>query len=356
MPNRARVSVVTPSLNQAVYLEWTLASVQRQGYGQVEHIVIDGGSTDRTLEILRAAGDAGTIRWLSEPDAGMYDAVNKGMAMSTGDVLAYLNADDAYLPWAVETAMAVFEAQPEIELVFGDGIKLNQDTGAQRLRLFPPFDRVSLANYESLMQPAVFWRRSLYERLGGFDRSMRYVADLDFWLRAAEGGAGIEHIDEVIAVERIHAGRLSASQQEAMGAEDRVMRARHAGSFGGPEGRERAKQRDLRLQVELFRRFVGATAAQRRLFRRGGPWAQFLRQGKVRVDVRRTLDGSQPHQGKLLWNAVVSVLAAEVLGVPAPPKPNGRPLPLRLARRVLPRPVRRVLRRSVDGFRTKGSS
>lgn len=311
VPNRPLVSVVTPTLNQARFLESTLRSVRAQTYPNLEHIVIDGGSTDGGIEILRREGEAGTIRWQSEPDRGMYDAVNKGLGLASGEILAYLNSDDAWLPWAVETAVRVFESRRDVDIVFGDGIKIEEESGKQRLRLFPPFDMVSLANYESLMQPAVFWRRSVIDRVGQFDTGMRYVADLDYWLRAAAAGAKIAHVWEVLAVERIHAGRLSSAQRESMAGEDAAMRAKHAGDRGGPEGRKRAADRDIRWQIWLWRAFVAASRF--RWF--PGPWHRFLRQGQVKVRRRRALRGSKPFQYKLLWGAVRSQVAADVMAV-----------------------------------------
>jgi glycosyltransferase involved in cell wall biosynthesis len=309
------VTIVTPTLNQVQFLGATLRSVRSQGYSPIEHIVIDGGSTDGTLDLLRAESDGKALRWITEPDSGMYDAVNKGLALAQGDVLGYLNSDDAYLPWAIETVMQAFADRPGVEVVYGDGVKVDEGTGVQRLRLFPPFDRVSLANYESLMQPAVFFRRSLYERLGGFDSSMRYVADLDYWLRASAAGAGVAHVDEVIAVERIHAGRLSSTQEGAMAAENAVMRAGHAGDRGGPEGRARAKARDSAWQRRLFRRFLVASFVRYLPLPLSlrGPWSRFLRSGRVTVHAWRVLRGTRPHRRKQLINAVVSGLAAGVL-------------------------------------------
>jgi GT2 family glycosyltransferase len=324
VPDRPLVSVVTPTLNQARYLEATLRSVRAQTYPRIEHLVLDGGSTDGTLDILRAEGrplgedggglgddpaDGVALRWQTESDVGMYDAINKGVVLATGDVLVYLNSDDAWLPWAVEAAMRVFESRSDVDVVFGDGIKVNEETGQQRLRLFAPFDRVSLANYESLMQPAVFWRRALVDHIGGFDTTMRYVADLDYWLRAAAAGAKIVHLSEVLAIERIHEARLSTAQRDAMAAEDHDMRARHAGSMGGPSGRQRAKNRDMRWQRFLWFEFVLA-ASFRSL---PGPWHRFLRDGKVKVRRRRALSGSRPYQSRELWRAVVSNLASEIL-------------------------------------------
>lgn len=319
MRGSAVVSVITPTLNQARYVTRAIESVRAQSYPAVEHIVIDGGSTDGTIEILRREGDAGGIRWVTERDDGMYDAVNKGLALATGDVLAYLNSDDAYLPWTIEVVVRAFRAHPGVDLLFGDGIKLNESTGAQRLRLFTPFDRVSLANHESLMQPAVFWRRRLFERIGGFDAGLRYVADLDYWLRAAGAGARIAHVNEVLAVERNHAGRLSVAHSAAMSVEAQAMRARH-GADGGPEGRQRAMARDVRWQRWIWLRFLIAYA----LGPLPGPWDRFLRDGDVQIRPQRVLMATGLPQFKLLWNAVTSPLAAEVLGIALEGAPRRR--------------------------------
>lgn len=328
-PGTPVVSVITPTLNQARYVTHAIESVRAQSYPAVEHIVVDGGSTDGTIEILRREGDAGAIRWVSEADDGMYEAVNKGLAMASGDVLAYLNSDDAYLPWAIEVVVRTFRARPDVDLLFGDGIKLNESTGAQRLRLFTPFDRISLANHESVMQPAVFWRRRLVERIGGFDAGMRYVADLDYWLRAAGAGARIAHVNEVLAVERNHAGRLSVAQSAAMGAEAQVMRARHAGPHGGPEARQRAIARDVRWQRWIWLRFLTAYA----LRPLPGPWDRFLRDGDVKVRPQRILEATGLPKFTLLWDAVTSPLAAGVLGAAgekAPRRRRGTPRRFRL--------------------------
>ncbi len=177
------VSIVTPTRNQAAFIEHALRSVAAQTYAPIEHVVVDGVSTDGTVDVLRRH-EADGLRWVSEPDSGMYEAVNKGLTMATGEILGYLNSDDALLPWAVEAVVAAFEARPDVDIVYGDGVRLDERTGAQRLRLFPPFDRAAIAAFESLMQPAVFWRRRLTDRIGPFDASLRFVGDLDYWLRA----------------------------------------------------------------------------------------------------------------------------------------------------------------------------
>ncbi|MEA2673735.1 MAG: hypothetical protein QOI92_927 [Chloroflexota bacterium] len=308
-PDSLAVSIVTPTLNQARFLQRTLDSVAAQSYPVREHIVIDGGSTDGTLDILSRAGNHGPIRWKSEPDEGMYDAVNKGLALTTGDIIGYLPSDDVYLPWAFEAVVKAFATRPATDLVFGDGITFEEDTGNQILRLYAPFDRVSLANYASLFQPAVFWSRRLYERLGGFDAGMRYVADLDYWLRAAAAGATIAHVDEILSVERVHKDRLSTASREAMQAEEQAMRAGHAGADFGPEARQRAQERYERWQRTLWKRFLVASTFSVL----PGPWHRFLRMGRVTVDRRRVLSGLSRQIE--LRTAMTSGLAADVVRV-----------------------------------------
>ena len=305
--DRPSVSIVTPTLNQARFLKRTLDSVQAQTYPVLEHIVIDGGSTDGTLDILAAAAETSHLRWKTEPDGGMYEAVNKGLAMATGDIVAYLASDDVYLPWAVEAVVEAFASKPKVDLLFGDGVTFEEDSGTQILRLYSPFDRISLANHASLMQPAVFWRRTLYERLGGFDARLRYVADLDYWLRAAAAGATIAHLDEILAVERVHEDRLSSARREAMQAEEQAMRARNAGSEFGPVAKQRAARRYLRWQRWLWLRFLAAST----LRPLPGPWHRFLREGGVTVNRRRVLSGMRRHNH--LRTAMTSRLAAETI-------------------------------------------
>ena len=325
MPDRPLVSIVTPTLNQGRFIEHALRSVRSQTYANVEHVVVDGGSVDGTLDILRAAGDAGEIRWQSEPDDGMYDAVNKGVALTTGEIVAYLNSDDALFPWAIESVVSAFERRPAIDLVFGDGVKVDEESGEQRVRLFPPFERTRLAHHESLMQPAVFARRRLLDRIGGFDARMRFVADLDAWLRASEGGATIAHIDEMLAVERIHAERLSSAQAAVMDEENRAMRATHTGTVDDAAGRARAKRRHRAWLRWNWSRFLVAAMVRRKR----GPWAHFVREGGVTVSPKKVVSGQLPGRSGRLQKAARSRLAADILDVhPSPdvgkvPRPEG---------------------------------
>jgi glycosyltransferase involved in cell wall biosynthesis len=225
--DRPLVSIVTPTLDRAAMLERTLRSVRAQAHPSVEHIIVDGGSTDGTRELLTRYASTYDLRWISEPDRGMYDAVNKGMRMTRGSIVAYLNSDDLYLPWTVETMLAALAEHPNAGIVYGDAIRLDRIAG----RVVPVFQapvRRTLATFGSLIQPAVAMRRQVFEELGGFDAELRYVADLDFWLRA-QRRFGLVRVDEFLAVEERHEAMLSVAARDAMAAEDVAMRARHAG-------------------------------------------------------------------------------------------------------------------------------
>jgi hypothetical protein len=161
----------------------------------------------------------------------------------------------------------------------------------------------------------VFWRSRITERLGGFDRTLRYVADLDFWLRAAAAGAGIEKVDELLAFERLHAERLSTAQKEPMAVEAEAMRTRHGAAEVGGAVRKQARAEHLAMHERLLRRFAAASVLARLPIPIGGPWARFLREGRVRVSARRLIGAGGPHDPKSRV-AVSSELAAELLGTP----------------------------------------
>ena len=226
------VSVVTPSLGQGSFIARCLASVRDQDYPHVEHIVVDGGSTDGTLDVLRRHEGTYDLRWLSEPDAGMYDAVNKGLRLARGDVLAYLNADDAWFPWTARTAVEGLTAAEHPLVVYGDAIHEDASTGTSRIVFHPPFEEGYLRRTGFLCQPAVVWRRELAELVGEFDESYAHVADVDYWLLAATVGR-IVKLDEVLAVEHTHPAAKRLAHAEGVQAEIRAVRERHGGRLDG---------------------------------------------------------------------------------------------------------------------------
>ena len=211
-----KLSVITPSLNQARYLSECLDSVRRAAAQatphEVEHIVIDGGSTDGTVDLLAARSD---VRWISEKDTGQSNAINKGLAMAGGDILTYLCADDLYEPDAVRAAMQAFVQDPQADLVYGDFYFLEGDSGRKRRKSAASFRPESLPNENPLGQPAVWWRRSVYEKFGGFDESLHFCMDHEYWLRL---GTNVRwhYIPEALAVSRLHADAKTSRQLAAM--------------------------------------------------------------------------------------------------------------------------------------------
>jgi glycosyltransferase involved in cell wall biosynthesis len=179
------VSIVTPSYNQAHYLEETICSVLGQSYPRIEYILIDGGSTDGSLEIIQryAARLAG---WVSERDQGQTDAINKGFARARGDILAWLNSDDTYLPNAVAEAVACLQAHPEAGMVYGDANLV--DEAGQVIGKFPAAQtdyRRLRRGYVHIPQQAAFFRASLWRQVGPLDPTFYFAMDYDLWVRLA---------------------------------------------------------------------------------------------------------------------------------------------------------------------------
>ena len=176
------VSVVTPSFNKGRFIEETIRSVLSQDYPRIEYIIIDGGSTDGTRAILEKYSRK--IAFVSEPDKGQSDAINKGWRLAKGDILAYLNADDTYTPGAVRAAVESFSKNPDAGLVYGDGILTDESGRVISTHSAGEFSlRDLLYCRDNILQPAVFIRRAVYDRIGGIDEELPLAMDLDYWIR-----------------------------------------------------------------------------------------------------------------------------------------------------------------------------
>jgi glycosyltransferase involved in cell wall biosynthesis len=209
------ISVITPTFNAAGTLEETLASLAAQDYAGLEHIVVDGGSTDGTLEILEREAAAGNLRFISEPDDGLSDAFNKGVAMATGDWVGWLNADDVYEPGALPVIGEAIAGSPGAEwatgrckIIGGDGEETRRAVTAYKNWLL---DRYSIDLYLTnnfISSPATFVRRDVLAAIGALDTRFKYSADYDLWLRLARRGDPLI-VDAGIARFRMAEGSLS---------------------------------------------------------------------------------------------------------------------------------------------------
>lgn len=181
-----KVSIVTPSYNQACYLEETIRSVLDQDYPDLEYMIVDGGSTDGSLEIIRKYEDR-LAWWVSERDRGQTDAINKGFARASGDVFAWLNSDDTYEPGAVSKAVAYLRAHREAGLVYGDANLI--DENGKILGKFPARQtsyQKLLRGYVHIPQQAAFFRGSLWKKVGPLDPDFTFAMDYDLWVRLAK--------------------------------------------------------------------------------------------------------------------------------------------------------------------------
>ena len=205
-----RVSIVTPSFNQAQFLPQTLRSVREQDYPDIEHIVVDGGSTDGAVEILRGAPK---IRWVSESDRGQVHALNKGFALAAGDVLAWLNSDDTMNSNAVSTAVAALH-ETGADLVYGDVEIVDEQGRLVKLSRGIPFDLcVLLYGINYIGQQTVFFRRDLLQRAGPLREEFDNGFDYELWLRFAEHGR-FAYTPGLRAQIRRHPGAKSVARNE----------------------------------------------------------------------------------------------------------------------------------------------
>jgi glycosyltransferase involved in cell wall biosynthesis len=226
-------SIVTPALNGAATIEQTLASVRNQRNVEVEHLVVDGGSTDGTLEILKAEQG---VRWISEPDRGLSDAMNKGIRMARGDVIGWLNADDLYLPGALERVAEATGAGPHARwltgrciIIDGDGTEIRRAVTAYKSALISRYRFGLHLTHNFVCSPATFVRRAAFDEVGFFDERFRYSMDYDLWLRLGRLQPPIVLEDPPLAAFRMTENSLSMSGFERQ-FEEHAQNAREHGA------------------------------------------------------------------------------------------------------------------------------
>ncbi|HEY6990728.1 MAG TPA: glycosyltransferase family 2 protein [Bryobacteraceae bacterium] len=197
------VSIVTPSFQSGRFIERTIKSVLTQDYPHIEYIVMDGGSTDETLSILKRY--RGRLQYVSAPDNGAADAINRGFLKSTGAIFGWLNADDYYLPGAVRAAVRQLEADPEAVVVYGEALWIDeQNRELGRYPTVTPY-RPDMWRHEcSICQPAAFIRHDAFAGVGMLDRNLHFAFDYDLWIRLAAAGR-FTAIPDTLAASRMHA-------------------------------------------------------------------------------------------------------------------------------------------------------
>lgn len=210
-----KISVITPSYNQAQFIERTIESVLNQNYPELEYIIMDGGSTDGTVEILKKYSDR--IIWKSEKDNGQSDAINKGLRIATGDIVTYLNSDDTYEPNAFTKVIKFFQKNPDKKWAYGKCKII--DAADQEIRkpitlyknlLLKKYSYTKLLSENFISQPATFWKREIHAKIGFFDENEHFCMDYEFWLRIGKNyPAGV--INDYLANFRYHTNSKSGS-------------------------------------------------------------------------------------------------------------------------------------------------
>jgi glycosyltransferase involved in cell wall biosynthesis len=210
-----RLTVITPSYNQAAFLEETIRSVLSQGYPNLEYMIVDGGSNDGSVEIIKKYADR-LAWWVSEKDRGQADAINKGFARATGEIVAWINSDDYYLPGAFAEAVAGLQAHPEYGMVYGDVVAIDGEGKPINVMTYGDWGLDELMQFHMLGQPSIFMRRSVLELGGHLDLSYDLLLDHELWLRLAQH-APIHYLPRRWSAARYHPAAKNRAQSANYG-------------------------------------------------------------------------------------------------------------------------------------------
>lgn len=227
-----KISIVTPTLNQGEYLDETLESVRSQDYPFVEHIVVDGVSTDKTLDILRTkkGPEWDHLGWVSERDGGCTQALNKGIRLATGDIIGWLNSDDRYREGCLEIVARIFSEHPDVDIVYGDFTFMDESGKHLRVRREIEFSRLVLFYHRISPIPstATFFRRQIFDKGDFFDESLQFAMDYEFFVRLANKGYRFKHVRALLADFRLHPNSKTCATGAMQLAETRMAMHRYS--------------------------------------------------------------------------------------------------------------------------------
>ena len=211
------VSIITPSYNQAAYLEQTILSVLEQDFLYIEYIVIDGASTDGSVDIIKKYADKFAY-WVSEKDHGQAEAINKGFARATGDIIAWLNSDDYYIQGTVSGVVKIFEENPDVVLVYGDMLAVDEHGKTFNTLTYGQLNLEDLLCFQIIGQPSVFMRCSALQKTSGLNLDFHFLLDHLLWIQLAKRGR-ILHVNQIWAAARYHAEAKNRAKAAEFGRE-----------------------------------------------------------------------------------------------------------------------------------------
>ena len=278
MLNPPRISVITPSLNQAGFIEQTISSVLAQGYPNLEYIVIDGGSTDGTVDIIRKY-ERHIAYWVSEKDGGQSNAINKGLKRATGDIVAYLNSDDYYLGDVFERVADAHRDRPNVDLWHGR-CRIVDEFGAkvgERIGSIHGYDEILDLwdvwwKRRNFVQPEVFWTRRIGEKVGVFREDLHLVMDYEYWLRIFASGGAAGFIDAELAAFRLQPNQKSTQPARTANELLQVVRPYIFGAGGNLSYRKR-----LALQARWIYQAQFLNEVEQSIERREARWLRLMR-------------------------------------------------------------------------------